>query len=61
MAGRRTSCTCEGIQASILDLNATIKPHFTIVDAVTAMEGDGPIMGRAESWVSSAFDGPRFG
>ena len=35
-----------GIQASILDLNATIKPHFTIVDAVTAMEGDGPIMGR---------------
>jgi uncharacterized protein (DUF362 family) len=34
------------IQASILDLNATIKPHFTIVDAVTAMEGDGPIMGR---------------
>lgn len=35
-----------GIQASILDLNATIRPHFTIVDAVTAMEGDGPIMGR---------------
>jgi uncharacterized protein (DUF362 family) len=38
-----------GIQASILDLNATIKPHFTIVDAVTAMEGDGPIMGRSRS------------
>jgi uncharacterized protein (DUF362 family) len=36
----------KGIQASILDLNATIRPHFTIVDAVTAMEGDGPIMGR---------------
>ena len=36
----------KGIQASILDLNATIKPHFTIVDAVTGMEGDGPIMGR---------------
>jgi uncharacterized protein (DUF362 family) len=36
----------KGIQGSILDLNATIKPHFTIVDAVTAMEGDGPIMGK---------------
>jgi uncharacterized protein (DUF362 family) len=35
-----------GIQQSILDLVATIRPHFTIVDAVTAMEGDGPIMGR---------------
>jgi uncharacterized protein (DUF362 family) len=36
----------KGIGASILDLNATITPHFSIVDAVTAMEGDGPIMGR---------------
>jgi len=35
----------KGIDNSILDLNATVKPHFTIVDAVTAMEGDGPIMG----------------
>lgn len=35
-----------GIDRSIVDLNATIQPHFTIVDAVTAMEGDGPIMGR---------------
>jgi uncharacterized protein (DUF362 family) len=35
-----------GIEASILDLNATIRPHFSIIDAVTAMEGDGPIMGR---------------
>ena len=34
-----------GIENSILDLNATIRPHFTIVDAVVAMEGDGPIMG----------------
>jgi uncharacterized protein (DUF362 family) len=34
-----------GIDNSILDLNATVRPHFTIVDAVTAMEGDGPIMG----------------
>lgn len=35
-----------GIDNSILDLNATIRPSFAIVDAVTAMEGDGPIMGR---------------
>src|SRR5215213_685390 len=35
-----------GIDNSIIDLNATIRPHFTIVDAVVAMEGDGPIMGR---------------
>jgi uncharacterized protein (DUF362 family) len=35
-----------GIDNSIVDLNATIRPHFSIVDAVTAMEGDGPIMGR---------------
>jgi len=36
----------KGIDASILDLNATVRPQFTIVDAVTAMEGDGPIMGK---------------
>jgi uncharacterized protein (DUF362 family) len=36
-----------GIPNSILDLTATIRPHLAIVDAVTAMEGDGPIMGRA--------------
>ena len=36
-----------GIPNSIVDLNATIRPQFTIVDAVMAMEGDGPIMGRA--------------
>ena len=35
-----------GIDNSILDLNATIQPQLAIVDAVTAMEGDGPIMGR---------------
>jgi uncharacterized protein (DUF362 family) len=36
----------KGIERSIVDLNSTIRPHFAIVDAVTAMEGDGPIMGR---------------
>ncbi len=35
-----------GIENSILDLNATVRPQFTIVDAVVAMEGDGPIMGQ---------------
>jgi uncharacterized protein (DUF362 family) len=35
-----------GIDNSILDLVSTIKPNFTIVDSVVAMEGDGPIMGR---------------
>lgn len=35
-----------GIENSIVDLAATIKPQLTIVDAVMAMEGDGPIMGR---------------
>jgi len=36
----------KGIDRSIVDLNATIRPHFTIVDGVTGMEGDGPIMGK---------------
>lgn len=35
----------EGIDNSILDLTATIRPHLAIVDGITAMEGDGPIMG----------------
>jgi uncharacterized protein (DUF362 family) len=39
----------KGIDNSILDLNATVRPHFTIVDAVTAMEGDGPIMGKSRA------------
>ena len=34
-----------GIENSILDINATIKPHFAIVDGIVGMEGDGPIMG----------------
>jgi uncharacterized protein (DUF362 family) len=38
-----------GIPNSILDLTTTIRPHLAIVDAVTAMEGDGPIMGRPRS------------
>ena len=36
-----------GIDASILDIVATVKPGLTIVDGIVGMEGDGPIMGRA--------------
>lgn len=35
-----------GIDNSIVDLTATIRPQLAIVDAVVAMEGDGPIRGR---------------
>jgi uncharacterized protein (DUF362 family) len=38
-----------GIYESILDLTATVRPHLAIVDAITAMEGDGPIMGKPRS------------
>ncbi len=34
-----------GIGNSILDITATLKPHFAIVDGIIGMEGDGPIMG----------------
>lgn len=34
-----------GIPASILDINATVRPSLAIVDGVVGMEGDGPIMG----------------
>ena len=38
----------KGIERSILDINATIRPGLAIVDAVVGMEGDGPIMGTAK-------------
>ena len=34
-----------GIGPSILDINATVRPHLAIVDGIVGMEGDGPIMG----------------
>ncbi len=34
-----------GIGESILDINATVRPHFAIVDGIVGMEGDGPING----------------
>jgi uncharacterized protein (DUF362 family) len=38
-----------GIQESILDICATIRPHFVIADGITAMEGDGPLNGTPKS------------
>jgi uncharacterized protein (DUF362 family) len=37
----------EGIPKSIVDVVATVRPHFAIVDGIVGMEGDGPIMGPA--------------
>ena len=34
-----------GIEPSILDIAATVRPGFAIVDGIVGMEGDGPIMG----------------
>ena len=34
-----------GIEPSILDIHATVKPHLAILDGIVGMEGDGPIMG----------------
>jgi uncharacterized protein (DUF362 family) len=34
-----------GINKSIVDINATVRPELAIVDGIVGMEGDGPIMG----------------
>jgi len=34
-----------GITQAIVDITATLKPTFAIVDGIIGMEGDGPIMG----------------
>lgn len=39
-----------GIENSVVDLAATVRPHLAIVDGIVAMEGDGPIMGRPRSF-----------
>ncbi len=36
-----------GIEASILDITATVRPSLAIVDGIVGMEGDGPLMGSA--------------
>jgi len=38
----------KGIPHSIVDLQHLVKPRFAIVDAITCMEGDGPINGVAK-------------
>jgi len=38
----------KGIPHSIIDLQHLVKPRFAIVDAITCMEGDGPINGVAK-------------
>ncbi|MGH7859529.1 MAG: DUF362 domain-containing protein, partial [Candidatus Binatia bacterium] len=38
-----------GLQESILDIVATVRPHLAIVDGIVGMEGDGPILGEARS------------
>ena len=37
-----------GIHESILDICATVRPHFVIADGIIAMEGDGPLNGPAK-------------
>ncbi len=34
-----------GIDNSVLDINATIRPDFAIIDGIVGMEGNGPIQG----------------
>ena len=34
-----------GIHESILDICATVRPHFVIADGIVGMEGDGPLNG----------------
>ena len=38
-----------GIDRSILDINAAVRPDFAIVDAIVGMEGNGPIQGAAKA------------
>jgi uncharacterized protein (DUF362 family) len=38
-----------GIEDCILDINATVRPHFAIIDGIVGMEGDGPIMGKLKA------------
>lgn len=35
----------QGLLESILDINATVRPHLAIIDGILGMGGDGPIMG----------------
>jgi uncharacterized protein (DUF362 family) len=37
-----------GIDNSVLDINAAVRPDFAIVDGIVGMEGNGPIQGTAK-------------
>src|SRR5437870_6664544 len=39
-----------GIHESILDICATVRPHFVIADGIVGMEGDGPLNGTAKTF-----------
>jgi uncharacterized protein (DUF362 family) len=38
-----------GIHESILDICATVRPHFVMADAIVGMNGDGPLNGSAKT------------
>src|SRR5450432_1059009 len=38
-----------GIDNSVLDINATVRPDFAIIDGIVGMEGNGPIQGTPKS------------
>ncbi len=38
-----------GLQESILDINATVRPQLAVIDGIVGMEGDGPILGDPKS------------
>jgi uncharacterized protein (DUF362 family) len=38
-----------GIDNSVLDINATVRPDFAIIDGIVGMEGNGPIQGTAKA------------
>jgi uncharacterized protein (DUF362 family) len=38
-----------GIDNSVLDINATVRPDFAIIDGIVGMEGNGPIQGTAKN------------
>lgn len=50
----------QGIMQSILDINATVRPHLAIVDGIVGMDGDGPIMGNPKpaGLITMGFDLP---
>ena len=38
-----------GIHESVLDICATVRPHFAIADAIVGMEGNGPLNGQGRN------------